>query len=100
MVSSIPYNIRFCVDPLNKGAVFFVDCQRLLNRLQVVNPCQVHIKQHAHVVFRELPELQELRGVYHKRLAEKDQVYWQLQLVHGLLLPKNGGDNNNFLTHI
>ena len=80
MICCKPDNIRFGIYALYKGAVFLIKCQCLFDCLKVIDPCQIHIENHAGVVLREFPELQKLRGVYEEWLAEENQVHWQLQL--------------------
>jgi hypothetical protein len=80
VISCKPDDIGFGIYPLNKGAVFLIECQCLFDCLKVVDSCQVHIENHAGVVLREFPELQKLRGIYEEWLAEENQVHWQLQL--------------------
>jgi hypothetical protein len=78
MISTVPNYIRLAFDhPLDHRTVLLVECEHLLNRAHVVDACEVHVELHGSVVLREFPKLLELLGIYHKWLAEKEQVYWQ-----------------------
>ena len=78
MISTVPYDIGLALDhPLYHRAMLLVECQHLLNRAHVVDTCEVHVELHGCMVLREFPKLLELLGIYHKWLAEKEQVHWQ-----------------------